>query len=484
MQKVKTVGIIGGGLSGLAAATFLARQGYRAKLFEANGKVGGCCATTELQGFSFNDGAMYIAIPGILDHAFERLGLDRTVLIPLRQIIANQNTTLSDGTVINIGHGRDIRICGENENIRQARLDIELDHLLSKWEPVLRLLTTELIPHPFSVWRLLWKGGIHLSKFHGTVASELNAVFSDPAVRAAMAGVMHYTGLPPEKTPVLQILGLVSIFSDGFFLPEGGMGMIPKVLTDELVKQNGEIFTGAKVEKIELTNGRVSSLRLDRDESIPVDAVISTVSGMLTLGLLADVNSAPSSMVRKMRKVPLSHKALCVQLGLSNCIDVPSHSMSHLPMMEDQYKVFLPSDTSPEWLNYTVPTVTMPELAPPGGSIIEMFPPINQLWPADRWDDEAKNSVAEKAICALSERHSMDVVAKRITSPRDYQVRMHLFDGAVYGLSPAADVRFQFPHKTPIAGLYQAGQTTYPGYGVGPAIMSGIFAAECLIKET
>jgi phytoene dehydrogenase-like protein len=59
---------------------------------------------------------------------------------------------------------------------------------------------------------------------------------------------------------------------------------------------------------------------------------------------------------------------------------------------------------------------------------------------------------------------------------------MHLYKGAIYGLSPAADLRAQFPHASQIPGLYQAGQTTYPGYGVGPAAMSGIFAAETLLK--
>jgi phytoene dehydrogenase-like protein len=52
----------------------------------------------------------------------------------------------------------------------------------------------------------------------------------------------------------------------------------------------------------------------------------------------------------------------------------------------------------------------------------------------------------------------------------------------LYGLSPAADPRELFPQRTPIAGLFQAGQTSYPGYGVAPAAMSGIFAAEALMK--
>jgi hypothetical protein len=31
--------------------------------------------------------------------------------------------------------------------------------------------------------------------------------------------------------------------------------------------------------------------------------------------------------------------------------------------------------------------------------------------------------------------------------------------------------------------LYQAGQSTYPGYGVGSAAMSGILAADALLER-
>jgi NADPH-dependent 2,4-dienoyl-CoA reductase/sulfur reductase-like enzyme len=77
MSEIKTIGIIGGGLYGLAAGVSLSRQGFRVKLFETNEKIGGCCANTQLQGYRFNDGAMYVAVPEILDKAFEKLGLDR-----------------------------------------------------------------------------------------------------------------------------------------------------------------------------------------------------------------------------------------------------------------------------------------------------------------------------------------------------------------------------------------------------------------------
>ena len=64
MGKINTVAIIGGGVSGLSAGELLSRKGLRVKLFEANDKLGGSCANTEIGGYTFHDGALYLAFPG------------------------------------------------------------------------------------------------------------------------------------------------------------------------------------------------------------------------------------------------------------------------------------------------------------------------------------------------------------------------------------------------------------------------------------
>jgi phytoene dehydrogenase-like protein len=225
---MKTVAIIGGGVAGLSAGGLLARQGVRVKLFEANDKVGGSCATTTLGGYTFNDGALYLTFPGLLDHIFEKLGLDRSALLPLRKITANQRTTLPDGTVVSIGDGLEVTIHKSKRAVNPLELRQELNRLLRKWEPVLHLFADDLLRHPFSWSRLLVAGWRHLPKLRGTVASELNQFLSDEALRAAMSGVLLFTGLPPQQTPVVSILGLIALLSEGFFLPEGGMGKIPE----------------------------------------------------------------------------------------------------------------------------------------------------------------------------------------------------------------------------------------------------------------
>ena len=242
MGKIRTVGVIGGGVSGLSAGGLLARQGVRVKLFEANDKLGGCCATTNIGGYTFNDGAVYVCLPGILDHVFEKLNLDRPSVLPLRKVTAHQ-TTLPDGTVISMGGKPKVKVNQRAGRVDSVRLQRELKKMLNKWEPVLRLYEDDIFIHPFLFSRLIPKIWPHLHKFQGTVASEIEELFSDRAVRAAMSGALLYiTGTPPQKTPVPMILVPVAVLTEGFYLPEGGMGKIPEALSQCVKNNGGEIF--------------------------------------------------------------------------------------------------------------------------------------------------------------------------------------------------------------------------------------------------
>jgi phytoene dehydrogenase-like protein len=79
--------------------------------------------------------------------------------------------------------------------------------------------------------------------------------------------------------------------------------------------------------------------------------------------------------------------------------------------------------------------------------------------------------------------HRIDIAVRRILSPKEFQNGTHLYSGALYGLSPFASPATMFKYRSPIRALYQAGQTTWPGFGVASAGLSGVMAAEALIRD-
>jgi phytoene dehydrogenase-like protein len=289
-----------------------------------------------------------------------------------------------------------------------------------------------------------------------------------------------YNGVPADQMPVSAILGLVAQICEGLYLPEGGMGQLPRVLGNALQQRGGKVFLNSEVEKIIVESNHVRGLLIKGGGQFDTAAVISTASGMLTFGSLIDTAHQPSRIRRRLQHPRLSHRAVSIQLGLTNKIAAPAHSVSVLPWMEHQQDLFLQDGSDVKFPVYLVPTVTMPELAPRGGSIIELFYPVRADLPLDYWNEQRKAFLKQSAVTALSQTYDLDIAVTRVRSPKDFLEAMHLFQGALYGLSPVLTPGQLFPHRTPIAGLFLAGQTTFPGYGVSPAMMSGIFAAEAL----
>jgi diapolycopene oxygenase len=64
------IGVIGGGLGGLAAACTLAARGYAVTLFERNDWLGGKAAQLEDHEFRFDMGPTILTLPSVLARIF------------------------------------------------------------------------------------------------------------------------------------------------------------------------------------------------------------------------------------------------------------------------------------------------------------------------------------------------------------------------------------------------------------------------------
>jgi phytoene dehydrogenase-like protein len=77
-SKQSDVVVIGGGLAGLAAASYLARAGRRVTLFEKSANVGGRAISQERNGFHFNLGAHALQMDSQATKVLDELGVPYT----------------------------------------------------------------------------------------------------------------------------------------------------------------------------------------------------------------------------------------------------------------------------------------------------------------------------------------------------------------------------------------------------------------------
>lgn len=474
--------VIGAGVAGLTAASYLAREGFHVRVLEANAKIGGCCGSTEINGFRFNDGAQYLIYPKLLDLVFTQLGFDREKLLPLRRVTASATTHLPNGASVSIGEN--LSITTSNCSIDVSRAQAELEEARKKWSPVNKIIASdEMMLNPLSVRRLIPKLWRYLPQFSRSLEAELKSLFSDPIFRSTMASQLLYAGAPLRKLPSVSIVALISALMDGTALPIGGMGRIPEALAHALTSHGGEVLLNSRVKNILIEHGRVKGVQTEAHGLIEGEHVIVTTNAMTTYLSLLKESDQPKKLRRKAMKTPLSMSAYCVQLGLTNRIDEKSHVHYNTPMMDELSKFVQPPQDRVDWGYYSIPTVIAPELAPEGGSIVEFVPVIRQEESTNAWNDERIQHLATASIEWLRSRMDIDIAVKRIRSPREFESQLNLYHGAIYGISASQGLTALFPHKTPIEGLYLAGQTTYPGLGVPTAALSGIHAGKILLQE-
>ncbi len=72
--RLGRVGIVGGGLGGLAAACTLAARGYAVTLLEKSPWLGGKAAVLEEEGFRFDMGPTILTVPSVLRRIFAEAG--------------------------------------------------------------------------------------------------------------------------------------------------------------------------------------------------------------------------------------------------------------------------------------------------------------------------------------------------------------------------------------------------------------------------
>ncbi len=478
----RSVLIIGAGVAGLTAGSYLARKGFHVKVLEANSKIGGCCGSTEINGFTFNDGAQYLIYPKLLDLVFSQLGFSRAEILPLRRVTAPATTHLPNGISVSIGENFSIAV--ENGALDIPRAQHELQETLKKWAPVGDIITgEEIMLNPFSVGRLLSRIWRHLPKLGRSLEEELKALFKDPNFRSAIASQLLYAGVPLSQLPSVSIVALIGVLRGEIALPIGGMGRIPEALAHTLTQHGGEILINARIKKICIANGRVHGVITESHGFIAGDLVISTVNAMATYQFLLDEKDQPRRLANKAKRTPLSATTFCIQLGLSNKLDAKSHIHYISPMMEELKQYFHPARDKADWGYYSIPTIIAPELAPASGSIVEFAPVTQQRETLQSWSNERKHRLTNEAIEWLRTRMDMNIVVNRIRSPREFESQLNLYRGAIYGVSAAKGLTGLFPHKTPITGLYLAGQTTFPGLGVPTAALSGIHASNILLRD-
>nr|WP_199043318.1 NAD(P)/FAD-dependent oxidoreductase [Dyella sp. ASV24] len=476
--------VIGAGLSGLSAALALARAGRDVMVLEASDQPGGCCSTTRMDGYTFNNGAVYVAVPSLLKRAFGELGLNLDVEVPLVAIDHPHETHLDDGTIVHLGSIDTARVEGDRAAARTALLREGLRKLQLDWRPIYHRLLNGVLPFEPSLPRTLGQLWRYLPRLGGRADRAIAGYFPDPALQAAVASILLYTGTPPDRLPASQLIGLLALLEEGFHLPRGGMGAITDALHRALQTAGVPVRCGCEVTRIEAPGGQVTGVVLANGEHLSAHEVVATCAGFAVVDRLLSPDVVPRAMQRTARRAPLSHRAIAVQLGGRFEPSSNAFIVNHVPDMARQGVMHQAAGQVPRWLSWTSPSQVVSGLAPTGKGVLELYAPVSGIRHASEWTPSMTEDALEKHLAALRGFLPMlEIETVRTIDPQTFEQERHLYEGALYGVAPGANPNAYFAHRTPLSGLYLAGQTTFPGFGVPAALYSGLQTAGVMMRK-
>lgn len=280
--------LIGGGVAGLTAATFIARQGKRIRLFEQAHGLGGRARTKTQDGFHFNIGphALYRGGRGI--EILRELGVRVSGRVPAVSgafaIKNNQKHTFPSGITSLLTTG----LFGLSAKLEAMR-----------WLASLPKLDTKSLMH---VSLREWLDG-HIT--HSEVQEFLIA-----ALRIAT-----YTNATERLSAGAALRQLQLAFAKGVLYLDGGWQTIVDGLRDAALAAGVEIETGVKVERVKRDpNGAARAVRTADGRIIYAASIIIAASPEIAAHL---VERGEQTGLARWAAAAIPVKAACLDVALT-----------------------------------------------------------------------------------------------------------------------------------------------------------------------
>ena len=505
--------IIGAGHNGLTTAALLAKQGRSVLILERRNVIGGLAAGEEFHpgyqtaGLLHDTGQVRTRIVRALD--LKSHGLE---ISPRRPSVLALDPA---GRGMLVG-GKDRRTAKEIRSCSTADADQYLRYrkFIKRIARFVNRIFDQLPPaaeplngHPF--WDL-FKTGLMLRRLGKStmlefmrvapmcVADWLNEWFENDCLKAALA-VAGLTGSFAAPWSPGTAFNLLMWECSAVNSIKGGPRALIAALAKAAQSQGVEIRVESEVGKLQISGDQIKGVVLKGGESIEAPIVAASCDPRHTFLDLVPPDRIENRQQRRFQHIRGIGTTANVNLALNAQLVFKDRSAEKIMFARTgrrldsiekafdacKYGQFAASPV----LDIHVPTVSDPDLAPPGHSVVSILVHFVPYGLQPQWDRDQVEKLGH-AVVATLEQYAPGVtgaiVAREVLSPVDLEARYGLVRGHIFHGEHALDQLILRPtpecarYHTPIKGLYLCGSGSHPGGGItcGP----GALAASVIVK--
>jgi phytoene dehydrogenase-like protein len=502
--------IIGGGHNGLVCAFYLARAGWRVRVLERRGVLGGAAVTEEFHpGFRNSTASYTVSLLSPAVSADMRLA-ERGLQIVERPIAGF--LPQPDGRYLRIGGGLERT---QEEIARFSRADARalpaFYETLGSVADVLREIAGRTPPNAggglrallafaaqgYGIARLpLERQRDVLDLFTKSARAFLDAWFESDAVKGAFGfdSIVGFYGSPsmPGTAYVLlhHVFGEVNGRRGAWGHAIGGMGAITTLMAEACAEQGVELSVDMPVARVRIASGAAVGVELESGDFIAARHVVANVGPKLLFGRLVDAARLPADFLRAMRGYQSGSGSFRMNVALAElpnfrCLPGDGEHLRagificpSIDYLDRAWRDACEHGWSREpVIEMLIPSLVDPGLAPPGRHVASLF--CQQFAPhlpdGRSWDEERDAAAATviETVTRYAPNFARAIIAMQIHSPFDLERKFGLIDGDImHGhlsldqLWSARPILGYADYRAPVRNLFMCGAGTHPGGGV------------------
>ena len=491
MKKSKAI-VIGGGFGGLALAIRLQRMGHAVTLLEKRDQLGGRAYVYRDKGFTFDAGPTVITAPECLEELFGLAGKKMSDYVEMMPVTPFYRLSWDDGF--------EFDYTNDQEQLRR-----QIESVSPRdWSGYLKFLEyskavfdqgyTGLAHKPFlNFWSMI-RCAPQLVKLqaHRSVYSMVAQFIKEPHLRQAFSFHSLLVGGNPFATSSIYTLIHYLERNWGVYFPRGGTGALIQALGRLFQDLGGQIKLNAEVGEILCDGDRVTGVLLKSGEKIdsPLVACNSDVAHTYR-DLLRNVPAASRGR-RKALNSRYSMSLFLIYFGTKKKYPGQAH---HQVIFGPRYKgllddIFNKQIVAQDFSLYLhAPTVTDPQLAPPGHEAFYVLSPVPHLAKQNIDWEKFGPEYAQRILDYLDRKFlpglKENLVTQRIFTPLDFKNELNAHLGSAFSIEPVLtqSAYFRTHNRDPkVKGLYFVGAGTHPGAGV-PGVVNSAKATASIIGE-
>jgi all-trans-retinol 13,14-reductase len=502
--------VVGAGIGGLCCGALLAKEGLKVLVAERQDYPGGYVTSYERRGYSFQVPHLMsgCGFNGPVTRIADHLGLavDFIKVDPYQRYIFPEHEITVPAEPNAFMDGLKEDFLPQTDNINR---------FFTMADRVSRGMKVKMLRRPIPIGMMLAmpfyplfnSKAFRFMNSRVTYQDLLDKYFTDEKLKAVLSAPWYWLGSPPWEMSAASMIGTMTAFWDGAYMPAGGYRALADAFVDVLVDNGGDLLLGHEVVSINTDQGKVSEVEMQPRARVSTDAAVSDGDTRRTFMRLLNRENFSAAFLDRIEGQDLSMSGVVIHLGMAKKVDderlqggvaivQPSYDM------RENYDELTVSDRypDPEKLSYSIMAHSFydPSLAPEGKCSIDVVVPGAPYNFMERWGVEeggkrgrAYQSIKEKyseVVVEAVSRTFPDLIHKveafDVSTPITFERYTMAIDGCWYDSAAVPGQVFskRTGPKTSVKGLYVTGAKSVLAGGIEPSIVGGLLAADSMLR--